>query len=394
MNEPNKINTYRVLWLVSILGTAFVSAGIVCWTNQLGLEEILCSIFVIIGFMLVFFFELAYERRRKMIADNRQTDYSRIATGFILSCVVMIFISFLPEFYRPVMLISLIMTAYSNEILGITTALFVNCVLAMTTGGSYNELLTYILLSTIAAICAKMLKNKEYRIYIVGILFFLNLMFSSVFYFWNNETIGLIQIGYGCLSGAIVALCAYFWYPKEIIITEQEIEHCYDGILADDYSQVKEIKGYSFAEYRHARKVSDIVYKYAHILGLHASLASAAGFYYRLGRLEGEPVALNGVKRAYELCFPEEMIQILREYNGELQLPSTPESALIHIVDGVLIKIELLEKELGTSQWNREVLIHQTMNEFSTQGLYDQSGLSINAFIKIRELLAKEELLS
>ena len=90
MNEPNKINTYRVLWLVSILGTAFVSAGIVCWTNQLGLEEILCSIFVIIGFMLVFFFELAYERRRKMIADNRQTDYSRIATGFILSCVVII----------------------------------------------------------------------------------------------------------------------------------------------------------------------------------------------------------------------------------------------------------------------------------------------------------------
>ena len=55
--------------------------------------------------------------------------------------------------------------------------------------------------------------------------------------------------------------------------------------------------------------------------------------------------------------------------------------------------MKLLDKEVGTSQWNREVLIYQTLNEFSTAGLYAQSGLSINAFIKIREWLAKEELL-
>ena len=64
------------------------------------------------------------------------------------------------------------------------------------------------------------------------------------------------------------------------------------------------------------------------------------------------------------------------------------------MIDGILLKIELLDKQVGASQWNREVLIYQTLNEYSTAGLYDASGLSINAFIKIRELLAKEELLS
>jgi hypothetical protein len=157
---------------------------------------------------------------------------------------------------------------------------------------------------------------------------------------------------------------------------------------------LRELKNYSQAEYKHARKVSDIAYKYALKLGYKADLAAVAGLYYRLGHLEGEPFVENGVRLAEKHCFPKELIRILQEYSGEQELPSTPESALVHMIDGILLKIELLDKQVGTSQWNREVLIYQTLNEYSTAGLYDVSGLSINAFIKIRELLAKEELLS
>ena len=121
-------------------------------------------------------------------------------------------------------------------------------------------------------------------------------------------------------------------------------------------------------------------------------MASAAGFYYRLGKWQGGPPIEKGVQMATRLCFPEELIQILREYNCTDELPSTPESALVHIIDGVLLKIEQ-SGEAGTSQWNKEILINQTMNDFSSAGLYDKSGLSINTFIKIREWLLKEELL-
>ena len=176
-------------------------------------------------------------------------------------------------------------------------------------------------------------------------------------------------------------------------ITEDEIHYQYLHLLEDDYIQIREVRAYSSSEYKHARKVSKIAEKYAIALGFKEDLCAAAGFYYRLGRWIGGNVVKNGVDKAKSLCFPEDLIQILSEYNGEENMPSTPESALVHIIDGLLIKLELLDKEVGTSQWNREVLIYQTLNEFSTAGLYDQSGLSINAFIKIREWLAKEELL-
>ena len=35
------------------------------------------------------------------------------------------------------------------------------------------------------------------------------------------------------------------------------------------------------------------------------------------------------------------------------------------------------------------MIIYQTMNEFSASGLYDESGLGMNHFLKIREYLAK-----
>ena len=60
------------------------------------------------------------------------------------------------------------------------------------------------------------------------------------------------------------------------------------------------------------------------------------------------------------------------------------------MVDALLVKMEVLEKDVGMSKWNLEVLISQTLNEFSAAGLYDKSGLSMNQFLKTRDILNRE----
>ena len=37
------------------------------------------------------------------------------------------------------------------------------------------------------------------------------------------------------------------------------------------------------------------------------------------------------------------------------------------------------------------MVIYQTLNEYSASGIYDQSGLGMNMFLKIREYLVNEE---
>ena len=119
----------------------------------------------------------------------------------------------------------------------------------------------------------------------------------------------------------------------------------------------------------------------------------AAGLYYRMGRWIGEAYIENAVQKAKTLCFPEPLIVILSEYYGQEHRPSTPESALVHMVDALLIKLEAIELDVNRSQWNREMFIYQTLNEFSSSGIYDESGMSMNRFLSVREFLAKKGVL-
>lgn len=391
--KEEKISIHRVLPIIGMIISAIIASGVLCYLNKLEIDQIVCVGFLVLAFVPIIVFELTYERRRTMIGDNNQTTYKRAMTGFFICSLIMLGISFMPEYFRPVIILPLIMTAFSNDTLGMITGLFFNVLLAFTTGGSFYELLAYTVLVLVGGMLSKVLKHMEYRLYIGMIFLFSCVLFPNIFYYFANEEIVFSNLIIGMVNGFIVAVYAIAFFPNVREKTYREKHYYYGDILTDDYIQVREVRNYSMSEYNHARKVSDIAYKYALRLDLDADLAAAAGFYYRLGRWEGDPPIENGVRKAQELCFPDALIQILREYNATDDLPSTPESALVHIIDGLLIKMELLDGEVGTSQWNREVLIHQTLNEFSSAGYYDKSGLSINAFLQIRGWLAKEALL-
>ena len=178
---------------------------------------------------------------------------------------------------------------------------------------------------------------------------------------------------------------------KRITAEQTEI---YDTFLDPDYALVKEIHKFSYIEFQHACRVSKLAHVCALAIGVNEKLAAAAGFYYRLGKLEGEPMIDNAIKIANDHCFPEELIQILFEYGAIISLPSCPESAIVHMVDSVVTKVELFDSDSMTSTWNQNMVIYQTINELSQKGLYDKSNLSMNQFLTIRDVLTKEDILS
>lgn len=391
--KDEKISIHRVFPIIGIILSAIISAGVLCYVNKLDIDQITCVAFLVIAFIPIIILELTYERHRDMLGNNKNTTLRRARNGFIICCILMLAISFMPEYFRPVIILPVIMSAYSNDVLGLCTGIYFNILLAFTTGGSFNELLTYTMLVLVGGMLSKMLKQVEYRLFIGLIYLFSSVLFPNIFYYFANETIEFRNLIIGSVNGIVIALYVIALYPNMRERTLREKHYYYGDILADEFKQVREIRKYAPEEYYHARKVSEIVYKYALQLDLKTDLAAAAGFYYRLGKWEGDPPIENAVRKATELCFPEELIQILREYNGTDDLPSTPESALVHIVDSLLVKLETTGAESGTSQFDRDILIHQTLNEYSSAGLYDKSGLSINSFIKIREWLLKEALL-
>ena len=102
----------------------------------------------------------------------------------------------------------------------------------------------------------------------------------------------------------------------------------------------------------------------------------------------------NAIKLANDYCFPNDVIQILSEYGGIVYLPSSRESAIVHMVDAVTTKVELFDADSMSSNWNQNMVIYQTINELSQKGFYDNSGLTMNNFLVIREILANEDILA
>lgn len=391
MKEP--LNLYRMLSLVAIALDSIGFTLLLCTRGHLYLDEGLCLLFLDMLFVLIYVFELEYERNHYKIADHSQTSFVRLAAAYIICSLLVIGMTFLPEFFRPVMVIPIIICAVSNVSIALSVGIFWDILLTLSTGESFYALASFVVMTTLAAILAQGLKERRYRIWISFLYACIGMMVPEILYYLAYKEISGEVFGYGAVNGIVTALIAFFIFQRLWETTETEKQNRYIDIVSEDFSEVKALKDFSMIEYRHAKKVSDVAYACAKQVGYDENLCLAGGFYYRMGRWIGEPYIENATHKAKTLCFPEPLIVILSEYYGLEKKPSTPESALIHMVDALLIKLEAMALDVNKSQWNREMFIYQTLNEFSSSGIYDRSGMSMNSFLSVREFLAKEGVL-
>lgn len=321
---------------------------------------------------------------------ERAKDYRHIASWYMLSCGAAVLFLYLPEYARPVLLLSAGMAIVSNSFFGMMAGIFHVSVFAIC--GQEN---VYILLCDIFLLmggCLAVTFLKEIRSRRWGIIFLFLYIFDSVtiFSFVQTGQLDWNVLLYGACNGLVSSLGAWVLYQTlhRYLHASRKLE--LERILKSDFGLVQAVSNFSKADYNHGRKVSEIARKCASLVEADPDVAAAGCFYYRLGRMEGEPYVENGVALARSNHLPREVVGILREYNGEQQLPSTLESAIVHIVDSVVAKFDVLDRATLSSSWNQDMLVYQTLNENSASGLYDKSGFSMNMFLKIRDYLIKE----
>jgi hypothetical protein len=383
----------RVIPLLVIAGATIILSCVLGLMQEIYWDSAICIAFVDILFLGVFIFELEYDRRTRMIANNIATTFSRVAFGYVICCLIGVLFLFCPKFFMPVMLFPIIMCAVGNEFLGHSTGMFLVILYAMVFEASSFEVIAYMFLVLLSGGLTKTLTKKEYRLYVSVLLFCVNLIVPVVFYYLNFQKFDWMNYGYAAASGLVTALAAYFLFPRLRRDSEKERDNQLLDVVSDDYSEVKRVKKLFPEEYAHAKKVSEIAMRAAEGLGFNVSLCKAAGFYYRMGKWNGANYVEAGIDRAQSLNFPFELIRIISEYNGELSKPSTPESAVIHMIDALTLHLDAIGKDVEQSEWNHEMMIYQALNGYSTSGLYDASGLSMNQFLKVRSFLVKEKLL-
>lgn len=383
--------TKRVLKLV-YLSVATLLAGVLLGVlHRMSLGDVLVLLFLDVLFAVSFIFYLETDRLHKKKHPDSAEDYQRLCVYFTAGILMMLPASFFPAYTAPVFSIAFCLAAGLDREQAFAVALFLNIHIALGAGCSVTVMACNLMLSLLGIIMTGMYEPKENRIYDKITAFALNLAIPALFSYLDQGTPALSLFLYAAPGAVLGVAGMHFLYDPLHFRHEHFGEISLDTIVDPSFHLVREIKKYSQADYNHAIRVSRIAAHCAAKINVNAKLAAVSGFYYRLGKFGGEPFIASGIRIAQDNCFPYEVVTILSEFGGQEERISSIESAVVHITDTLVTKFELMDHTTLSSSWNRDMVIYQTLNDESSSGIYDHSGLTMNQFLKIREFLAKEE---
>ena len=381
-----------IAFMLMLMASFGIAEGVVAGflTGQV-MDQILVLAFVGILYYTALLAGMELCRRQRGWFYEKAGNYRQIAFWHGLTCAAALGMLFLPEFARPLLVLSMGMAIISNSFLGMLFGLFHGMVYALCGQGDIYSFLCSILLAAGGCLAAYLLEARENLPWKAVFLFLYTFVDVLLFSYLAHKGIlewDVLALGAGnglvsCVAGAVLGPALH---RRLLEAPKEQIER----ILQEDFGLVQDVRNFSKIDYEHAKKVSRLAGACASLVGADPDIASAGGFYYRLGRMLGEPFVENGVALAKSSHLPRPVVEILSEYYGREKLPSTVESAIVHIVDSLVAKFEVMKAETQSSGWNQDILVYQTLNENSAAGLYDRSGCSMNMFLKIRDYLIKE----
>lgn len=339
-------------------------------------------------------FALYAERQRLQGEMSRgiSNDYSLLTFIYLVCLLGACIGSLLPAFAAPVMAISVLCNGAFRTKMGSALAVYFCLLCALFSEGGEYEVTAYVMLALIGLFLTELFMEQGLRLWTGILVVCLSIVIPVCGNYLTDHVLAIRTVGFS-FAGSMLTLSVLTLVPKLRSREHVAEEVSLDTIMDDHYHLRREIERYSTVDYNHALRTSRVAAKLAAGVGADEKLARAGGFYYRIGKLEGEPFVENGVRIAQDNCFSKRLVAILEEYNGQKRLPGSIESAIVQIADMIVTKFDLLDKDTFSSSWNRDIVIYQSMNEKSAEGLYDNSGLTMNQFLTIRELLIKEEML-
>lgn len=385
-------STGRMKKLLLILAASVVLPALCGVLRGARLDHLIVWCFLCVILFLCIALYMEHERLNGLLEMGLGNSYSMHVFLYLIGLAAASVFALLPAYTAPVMAVSVLCCGTFRTRFGMVLGIFFALLTALCGEGGELLAVAYVLLALLGALFVELYEKKELRLWTTILIVSVSVVIPACCQYPAVHTLKPLTVLVTAAGSALTVLALRLAPMLRIRVAEAE-EISLNTIMDEYYHLRKEILRYSTIDYDHAVRTSNIAARVAQELGADVKLARAAAFYYRVGRLEGEPFVENGVRLAQQNCFPDRLVDILAEYNGINRLPSTLESAIVQIADMIVTKFDLLDKDTFSAGWNRDIVIYQSMNEKSTEGLYDRCGLSMNQFLKIRELLVKEEML-
>ena len=393
MKATDKLSFSRFICCL-LTGLIFLAAtAILSIINNCTLEHLIYLGLVSISFILILFLGITKDRMEDKLPSYLFNNYDKLLINSIISFSLVFLCSY---FALEILLVAMLIVFLWDIIVGdkyaLAVCLYMVCIYSIIMDVSTGMMVCSVLLALYGWIISAFIIRKPFfkRLIAQIIAFCVNILLPVIchlYFYLEIDTNSFFNI----LINAIIVFAGVeiLVLPIKRTIIQHE-EYIYSSYLEPGYPLYDYIKNFSPLEYAHATRVSRLAALCAKAINADIHLSECGGYYYRMGKLNGDEAKLKAVEIANNHCFPEPLIKLLSESSGSDLLPTTKESAIVHMVDAVITKIEVFDQDSMGSDWNQNMVIYQTINEFSQKGYYDNSGLTMNQLLIIRDCIVSE----
>lgn len=160
-------------------------------------------------------------------------------------------------------------------------------------------------------------------------------------------------------------------------------------ITKEDFSLIERLYNEAPTKYLHSMNVAGMSMNAAREIDADAQLAFAGGWYHEIGCIEGKEYITLGEKLAKETNFPQGLIDIIRQHNEKFELPQSEEAVIVLLSDNIVSILEYLKKT-GQTCVVYEKVVENIFAVRMNQGTFDQSGITIQKYKKLKQFYIKE----
>ncbi|MGN0170324.1 MAG: hypothetical protein ACI39H_06100 [Lachnospiraceae bacterium] len=269
-------------------------------------------------------------------------------------------------------------------------SLLISVVISLNSADSYYELAYFVFLCLMGGMFSGIISRKKIRLQTSVMLFAIYISIYFIFHYMSGNEPSEKTLFAGCLEGILNLFLILVLVPV-CERKEEQIEVAeYGFALEKEFPLMVLVKSFPEERYKHCRISANLCHLCAKEAGLDVNLCCCAGFYYSLCDNDEENPVFSAVKLAKQNGLPIQAVRILNQYRGRSQSILTKEAALVDLVDETLCELERVTCGDNQDVIQREMLVIKVFNDLSVSGRYDDSGLGINSFLKIRDCILHE----
>lgn len=389
MELDKGLSLKRIVCLAVMYVIAIAGGVTVVMLDTKDMYDILSLIMYSVVLLTLIFIWLEIDRLMHGFDDEKHSNFARILIVFFFATVFTYTLAYFGVVLIPISLVSLAFSLITGPITGVLFGNYFAIMYFSIYTIDYQYFIMYLILAVVGAIIARLFVDKDTRVSASIITLCVYLALGCGTQYIVTQRLDFIYIGY-VLAAAVISIFFSFMFA---LIVKNKVDTTDSRKVQkaiDDFDIiVDKIGADNSKEIDFVSQVAELSESAAAIIGADTNLAKAGGLYCRIGYMAGDVFHRDNAKVGEHFELPNNLIKLIHEAGAKKTIATSKESAIVILAYKSVKASRKIFTDASNLTFSKEVVVQQVFNNASSDGTLKDSGLSMDDYMKIKNIFSE-----